>query len=103
MSNGGRVRSYWNAEMVKIVLGAQVPQDWDGGRFLGGPIKACSCQTLLDEISTLMLANPTSNILTNEVMRNVIYVHCTMYVVHDVTFVNEAEVQGHTRHFKQVQ
>ena len=74
-----------------------------GVGFLGWTIKACSCQTLLDEISTLMLANPTSNILTNEVMRNVIYVHCTMYVVHDVKFVNEAEVQGQTRHFKQVQ
>ena len=56
-------RLYWVLKFHKI---------GDGGRFLGGPIKACSCQTLLDEISTLMLASDEKCYM---------YVQCTLYMM----------------------
>ena len=71
MSNGGEgqvlSRTYWNADMVKIVFGVQVPQDWGGGvGFLRSPIKACSMfvsNTLRWNLYS-SAANPTINIQT---------------------------------------
>ena len=76
-------RLYWVLKFHKI---------GDGGRFLGVDNQG------------LFMSNTLGWNLYSYASKwwEMLYV-CTMYIVHDVTFVNEAEVQGQTRHFKQVQ